>query len=300
MNNYQRIFVAVDFSPTSDEALRQAHLRASSTGAKLAVCHVVPNEIRSNVLFPNLGTKQALNVPLQLERVTEKAVERVTELTGRSSSDFDLLVTDGTPYAAILTEAEKWLADLVIVGSHGETGTSAGLLGSVTNKVIRYAHCPVLVVRPVNPPGGIVVGTDFSDPALPAVKAAVQEAARTGAELTLVHSLDIAWTAASYPSMAFGAAPTRLSADEMRELDVAATERLLEVLTQLGVKGQPRVTQGPAGAALIDIAKESRARLLVVGTLGRTGLRRVLLGSVAETVTAGAPCSVLIVRIHPA
>jgi nucleotide-binding universal stress UspA family protein len=59
------------------------------------------------------------------------------------------------------------------------------------------------------------------------------------------------------------------------------------------------VTTGSAGTALIEIASERKADLIVVGTIGRTGLRRALLGSVAETVAKGAPCSVLIVRRHP-
>ena len=60
------------------------------------------------------------------------------------------------------------------------------------------------------------------------------------------------------------------------------------------------VTTGPAGTALIEVASERKAGLIVVGTIGRTGLRRALLGSVAETVAKGASSSVLIVRRHPA
>ena len=86
----------------------------------------------------------------------------------------------------------------------------------------------------------------------------------------------------------------------MHELESAARERLDDALNELDVKGQTRVTQGPAGVALIEIASLLKTSLIVVGTLGRTGLRRALLGSVAETVATGAPCSVLIVRLHPA
>jgi nucleotide-binding universal stress UspA family protein len=68
----------------------------------------------------------------------------------------------------------------------------------------------------------------------------------------------------------------------------------------LDVPGEILVTTGSAGTALIDVAKERKADLVVVGTIGRTGLRRALLGSVAETVARGAPCSVLVVRRHPA
>jgi nucleotide-binding universal stress UspA family protein len=100
--------------------------------------------------------------------------------------------------------------------------------------------------------------------------------------------------------MAFGGAPFNLSADQIKELQVVATKHLEESLKQLNVFGDSLVTTGPAGTALIEVASERKAELIVVGTIGRTGLRRALLGSVAETVAEGAPCSVLIVRRHPA
>lgn len=300
MDTFRKIFVGIDFSLGSDEALRQAHDRALSTGAKLAVCHIVPNELRSNLLFPHISRIAALKIPLEIERVAEMVSARVSDITGRTQAEFDLIVDDGTPYAAILTNAEKWLADLVVVGSHGTTSAADALLGSVTNKVIRYAHCPVLIVRPGERAGGIVAGTDFSDPALPALRAAADEARRTGQPLTLVHSLDIVWSAVAYPAMAFGGAAINLSSEQMQELEKTAEERLAAALKQLDVRGQTRVTQGPAGNALIDIASLLQASVIVVGTVGRTGLRRALLGSVSETVASAAPCSVLIVRLHPA
>jgi nucleotide-binding universal stress UspA family protein len=74
---------------------------------------------------------------------------------------------------------------------------------------------------------------------------------------------------------------------------------LEESLKLLDITADTMVPQGPAGTALIEIASERKADLIVVGTVGRTGLRRALLGSVAESVARGAPCSVLVVRLHP-
>jgi nucleotide-binding universal stress UspA family protein len=299
MNKFQRLFVAIDFSPGSDEALRQAHERAASTGAKLAVCHIFPNELRSNLLFPHISRIAALKVPLELMHVAEAATARVTEITNRTAGEFELIVDDGTPQALILSRAEEWLADLIIVGSHGQTSASDALLGSVTDSIIRHAHCPVLIARSGEHTGRILAGTDFSNPALPALKAAADEANRVRGELTVVHSLDLVWAPVAYPAMAFGGAPFNVSPDEIKQLEMIATQRLQESLKQLNVTGDTLVTNGPAGTALIEIASERNADLIVVGTVGRTGLRRALLGSVAETVAQKAPCSVLIVRLHP-
>ena len=300
MENFKKLFVAIDFSGTSDEALREAHERARFAGAQLAVCHVVPNELRSNVLFPQDTSSAALQFPQEMKKIGEAAAARVAEVTGRTEAEYDLFLEDGTPDALILSQAEEWLADLIIVGSHGQTGASGMLLGSVTESVVRHAHCPVLVVRPGKRAGRIIAGTDFSDPSLPALRAAANEAERTGAELVVVHSLDVVWSAAAYPAMAFGGAPINVSPQEIAKLSVTATERLEESLKQMNIRGETVVATGAAGTAILEIAAERHAGLIVVGTVGRTGLRRALLGSVAETVVRNASCSVLVVRQHPA
>jgi nucleotide-binding universal stress UspA family protein len=299
MSRFQKLFVAIDFSPDSDEALRQAHERAESTGAQLAVCHIVPNELRSNLLFPQISQITALKFPLEIKHIAEAASASVAEITGRKERDFELIIDDGTPQALILSRAEQWQADLLIMGSHGQTSAADALIGSVTDSVIRHAHCPVLITRSNKRTGRILAGTDFSDPALPPLRAAADEAERVGGELTVVHSLDLVWSVAAYPALAFGGAPFNVSPEQIKELEVVAAKRLEESLKTLGITGDTLVTTGAAGTALIDIAREKKVDLIVVGTVGRTGLRRALLGSVAETVAKGAPCSVLIVRLHP-
>jgi len=299
MHKFRKLFVAIDFSPDSDEALRQAHERAKSTGAHLAVCHIVPNSLRSDLLFPQITQVAALQVPLEIAKVAETVALRVAEITGRSEGEFELIVDDGAPQALILSHAEEWKADLVFMGSHGQTSAADVLLGSITNSVLRHAHCPVLIVRPGKHTGRIIAGTDFSDPALPAIHAAADEAERTGSKLTVVHSLDLVWAPASYPAMAFGGAPFEMSPDQIKELETIAQQRLEDSLKKAHVTADTLVTVGSAGTALIEVASEEKANLIVVGTVGRTGLRRALLGSVAEAVASGAPCSVLVVREHP-
>ena len=298
MDTFRKLLVAIDFSPDSDEALRQAHERAVSTGAQLAVCHIVPNHLRSNLLFPHISRVAALNVSLELPEFAKSVSTRVSEITGRTEREFELIVDDGTPPALILSHAEEWKAELIFMGSHGETSAADVLLGSITSSVLRHAHCPVLVVRPGKITRQVIAGTDFSEASLIAVKAAAKEAARIGARLTIVHSLDLIWTAASYPAMAFGGAPMDLPADQIQELETIAEQQLHELVKQSHITADTVVTVGSAGRSLIEIASEKKAQLIVVGTVGRTGLRRALLGSVAEAVAKGAPCSVLVVRNH--
>jgi nucleotide-binding universal stress UspA family protein len=107
------------------------------------------------------------------------------------------------------------------------------------------------------------------------------------------------WTPSSYPAMAFGGTPTEMSAEEIKELESVAQKRLEEALKQAHITAETLVTVGAAASAIIEVASEEKAQLIVVGTVGRTGLRRALLGSVAEAVAKGAPCSVLVVRHDP-
>jgi universal stress protein A len=98
--------------------------------------------------------------------------------------------------------------------------------------------------------------------------------------------------------MAIGGTPPALSDQAYAEIKQHARDELVEALKKFNVDGEAMVTVGPAGSALVGIASESSADLLVIGTQGRTGLSRVLLGSVAAAVASNAPCSVLITRLH--
>jgi len=145
MRQPRKIFAAIDFSPASDEALRDAHERAQSSDGRLAVCHIVPNELRSNVLFPHISRIAALKFPLEMSKIADAAAARVTEVTGRAVGDFELIVDDGAPQALILNNAEDWKADLVVVGSHGQTSAADALLGSVTESPPK---CRLLPAQP--------------------------------------------------------------------------------------------------------------------------------------------------------
>ena len=292
----ERILVATDFSPLAQEAIRQAHERAASAHATLAVCHVVQNDLKANVLFPHLTKPQAVISSVELDRLSEALSANVKSLTGRSEGEFEILLDDGTPYAVILTLAESWRADLIVTGSHGSEDLYDLMLGSVAENVTRYAHCPVLVARPHRKSGHIVAGTDFSDQALSAVTAAVVEARRTNSRLTVVHSLQVSLPLSSFIARGLGSPPPEPSVEGSADLGKAVEDRLVELVARCGFEADPRVLDGPAAAALVRVAKDVNADLLVVGTRGRTGLARVLLGSVAEGVVRSAPCSVLVVR----
>ncbi len=296
----ERVVVATDLSEAADEAVRQADERARSAGATLSVFHVIPNPLRTDPLFPQFGQEMADAAPALQRDAIDRVKVRVTALTGRQPGEFEVLVEDGPAHAVIVRRAEERGAALLVVGARGATGLSRTLLGSVAERVLRHAHCPVLVARRSPKSRRILVATDFSDPSLPAVAAAGEEARRTGAQLTIFHSIDLGLSLAEGMPEPLTTAPFGFSAGIQEELRETVDGKLASALSRYGIDGDRVVAFGPAAPAIIRHADQIQAELIVVGTVGRTGLPRLLLGSVTEIVARSAACSVLVVRLNTA
>jgi nucleotide-binding universal stress UspA family protein len=218
------------------------------------------------------------------------------ELTGRPDDEFAVDVDFGEPYAAIVKRAEETGAGLLVVGSTGATELEQVYLGSVAEKVVRYAHCSVLAARPLPASGVILVASDLSDPAQPAVEAAAREAQARGARLVVFHEIE-PWSTLPNGLGVLGPLPVEPDERTLQQVSQAVTEILKGQLGRFGAQGDVRVAAGgdPA-SAIARAAREENADLVVVANRGRTGLARLALGSVAETVMRRAHCSVLAVR----
>lgn len=277
------VLVATDLTDASDEAVRQGIAFASRLRAPLVVCHVVPELDRVRMLFPqDAGADAAAYATLE-QRAEQGIRDQVARVVKRPPGEFDICIEAGSPHAGILTRADAGRAGVVVIGP-----------GRVADRVVRHAHCPVLVAR-ASPPGCVMAATDFSDPATPAIEGAVGEARRRQVPLRVVHALDLAPPALM--SMPGDSALAALSPSVIASLTESARERMDRILDGLGATGEVVVAPGPAAAAILDAAQEAATELIVVGTRGRTGLPRLALGSVAETVLHRAACSVLVVRL---
>ncbi len=290
------VLVATDLSGPADEALLQGHARAARTNCRLVVCCVVPNLVKDDPAVAPLNVQLASRTEPLRSQAAQTVVERVAAVTGRTADDFTLIVDDGVPASIIVHEAEALDAGLVVVGASGTTPSEDGL-GHVAEAVIRHAHCPVLVARPHAATNRILVATDFSDPSLPAVEAAVRESRATGSALTILHSVELGTLLTTMASGPVGV-PIVVTESLVLEARAHAEEKLGEALRSFEAQGETLVAEGAPDAAILDAAAERDADLVVIGTIGKSGLRRLLLGSVAESVVRGATCSVLVVRLH--
>ncbi len=142
----RNILAATDFSPASDTAIQYARELARAFGATLHVVHVV-NELVPNAISPSYVPETGNTQRALLDAAREQLH---TAATARDHTNVGLtehLLTSASPASAILECAKDNGIDLIIVGTHGRTGVAHFLLGSVAEKVVRSATCPVLTVR---------------------------------------------------------------------------------------------------------------------------------------------------------
>jgi nucleotide-binding universal stress UspA family protein len=291
-----RVLVATDLSAGADEAIRQGHARALGAGGEMVVCHVVPNAMRNNVLFPQRNSPESSAMVDLERRIAEEMEARVVAVTSRAVGSFRVIIDNGSADAAIVRTADEVGATLVVVASRGLTGLDRLLLGSVAERVVRYAHCPVLVARPHAATGHVLVATDFSEDAVAAVAVAGEEARARGAKVTLLHSIDVLPDPAFGLGTPFGANVVFPPKELIAEAREAAVKALQELLDRFHLDGQVRSVEGSAASAILDAARDLPAEEIILATRGRTGIKRMVLGSVAEKVVAHAPCAVLAVR----
>lgn len=205
-------------------------------------------------------------------------------------------VTESDPRTRIVECARDENVDLVVVGSHGRTGMSRLLLGSVAGHVVVHAPCNVLVVKgTVKPvladPMGIVLGVDESPCSRDAVDVMCALSWPPGARVHLRSVVP--------PGRNLLKGVHTVAARALREEARMRTELVSRYEEQLRKSGLPTGSMVPEGDARVELESAARlndADLLVVGSHGRTGLSKLVLGSVASHLVAHAPCSVLVVK----
>jgi nucleotide-binding universal stress UspA family protein len=295
----RKIVVGVDFSAGADVAAARAVEVAAHVGAELVLVHAATVPETPEVPASMQATADAL-VGILAERLSLERgqLDQLRERLQASGVIVSQLVVDRDPDDALIESAAELHADLIVTGSRPHTGVRRWLLGSVAEHVIRGAACSVLVARGGDPDRGferIVVGSDFS-PAAEAALAQAVELARPGSSIDLVHCFQsplLGATAGVDVLQVEGYANLR---DELLADAHARCDAAIAAYAGAPVVFRTHLVEQSAREAVCDLAVQVNADLVVVGNHGRRGLRRVLLGSVAEAVVRHAPCSVLVAR----
>ncbi len=218
-------------------------------------------------------------------------------LPGDLAFSEEIAASHASPALDILAYARKHDVDLIVMGTHGRLGFGHFFLGSVTERVVRLADRPVLTVPCDDVPEGapVLAPVDFSDGSRDALRDARDLADGQGVALHVLHVLD--WPTPPPPYLVDFGLP---SLPELLERAQAELGAFVGDTVGLSAVTAVRVRAGGLAAyTTAEYAREVTAGLIVISTHGRTGLARVLMGSVAEHVVRMAPCPVLTVRPGP-
>ncbi|MEF8824882.1 MAG: universal stress protein [Halapricum sp.] len=232
----------------------------------------------------------------QTKRERAELAERTCNELSESGIEVEQAVRTDIPHKAILRYATEQDIDLIVMGTHGRTGVERYLLGSVTEKVVRLSDVPVLTVQAEDesdvtyPYTDILVPTDGSEGAEAAISPAVDVARTYDAR---IHALSVIAT------MAMGVdVRSRAILDALEESARSAVETIEKQAAQASVSAvETAIQHGYPYRTIRSYVEENDVDLVVMGTHGRSGIERYLLGSVAEKTVRTSPVPVMTVRM---
>jgi nucleotide-binding universal stress UspA family protein len=302
-SHFQNILFATDFSECAAVGLKTAVALGRKLGAKLTVAHAVRDVPGAFATF-DYGTGWQIT-PDELDRLQsvlrDDARERLQALVTEHQSSANEITTKtliGVPYLAVNEAVERDAFDLVVVGTRGMSSIRRVFVGSTATRLARTCPSPVWIARGGLPGDGqsILVPLDFSPIGERLLAVAASLASALGTKLHLLHAYDV--------EELYGVPP--LSEDTRAELSQyrryarrSALEKLEQSLEALGIdRGTAtlHVVQGVPGQVIDSTAQEVDAGLIVMGSIGRSGLSGLLIGNTAERVLHTSERSLLVVK----
>ena len=264
-----RILVPTDLSELSLTAFESAAYLADIMGGTIIPLYVYQPE-KEGTSFPVAPTppKSISNLEKELEK---KALEYVDE-------EFlePVIVTKGIPWKIIMEESED--ADMVVMTTHGRSGFSRLFLGSVTERVVRFSKAPVLLVEKaskIKPMNDILLTTDFSDHSLQAFDYARSLVKKTGANVHLVHLINM------HDFKKITAFENQVAVIRER-LHSWVDEYLSDIKSH--IKADVFPVSSSIHEAIVRLTDQKKYNLVVMSTLGHSGLEYLRLGSTAANV----------------
>ncbi len=312
MAGFTRIIVPLDGSNESEQALPYVNSLATRLSIPVRLLHSV--EPDSPAITQSLYSTRRWIEPASVREA--KAIEYLNSTAAGlrgTGLDVDTTIPHRDPVGGIVEEAGKEPSALVAMASHGRSGLARWWMGSVADKVLHLADNPLLIIRvqeqasalPSAAPQGLIVPLDGSELAELALPHAVYLASALGLPVKLLQVTPAEAEYYSYMASGPGLVPTSLpsSPSILEMVEFAARESrgyLADVKDRLASQGiasvETVVTQGAPADSIVDSASSEEGTVVVMTTHGRSGVGRMLLGSVAERVVRQSGCPVLLIR----
>lgn len=278
----KKLLVATDFSERSDRALRRATLLARQFEAKLEVVHVVDDDQPKRVVDADYD---------QASQLLRQLTETLRDVDG---VDCDMRVILAPPFAGIVRAAEELGPDLLVIGPHRRQVLRDVFIGTTAERTIRSVTCPVLMVN-ASPAGRyrhVLQTTDLSDGSRDALRRLPALGITKNEMTSMLYVFD-----APALRLAFsGSIPQEDQTHYLEDEKRAASRDLAKFVIASGLGGCQQVVRYEASAAQHEILKaaaEEQADLIVLSTHGRSGMAKLLIGSVTEQVLKNSTIDVL-------
>lgn len=296
------VLVPLDGSPLSEQALPMAELIAQPLRARIRLAMVHP--------FPPLpldphGRELYVQAELAFRKAESAYVHRMAkDVRDGSPTATGTAYLEGAVGPALRDYVEEIGADMIVMSTHGRGGLNRLWLGSVADYLVRSVDVPILLVRPENQPPtavsfkprGILVPLDGSLSAEAVLEPAAEIAKALGAEMTLVQVVRPAAVMSDRPAI-FAVDYDEQLATLWRSEAEDYLEDLAEGLREQGIRATSvAVTGYSVHGTLLDLATGESGMMIAMATHGRGGLRRLMVGSVADKLIRTAQVPVLVVR----
>lgn len=293
----QSILVPTDGSEGAQAGARRGVGIADAFGADLHVLSVFDTR-EADLTLSSTDSKTHAEHERQLEQGAQRAVDAVAGLArGRLSGRITTAVEEGIPHQAINEYASTHGVDVIVMGTQGRTGLERVVLGSVAERTLRTASVPVVTVSPgADVEDGdeasdtILLPTDGSEGAEIAVEWGITLAEAYDASIHTVYSVDTSRFAGADGMGQIHEALEETGRDALESVRERARAADLSVASYIG--------SGPAARMILSYTDEHDVDMIVMGTHGRSGIRRYLIGSVTETVVRNAAVPVCAVPMN--
>jgi universal stress protein E len=282
MKLLERILLATDFGQASHDALQMAVSVAKTFHSRIIPIHVIP---------------KIQNSPLAAEMVEKTVTERLEKIYSAISKEgvtvVEPVAVTGTPFDQIIQHAGISDVNVIMVGSGEEGKEEKSRLGITAERLIRKSNKPVWVVKRGTPPAirEMICPVDFSQTSARALTNAIHLARNFQAELSVMTVIQDIWRA--HPTVGKVAAKEKGVYVKREESEF---QRFLQKFDFHNVNWNQVIREGKPSEEILNLVRERQADLLVMGSVGRTGLARILIGSVAGKVVREMPCSVVTVK----
>ncbi|RJQ47137.1 MAG: universal stress protein [Nitrospiraceae bacterium] len=283
MGLYRKILVAFDGSESSVNALLQAFTLANDEKSWITAATIVPS------YEGDLDLTGIKDIHKAMKHTGEEILSKAKAIAEKERALIKTVFEEGVPYEKLAEIAETENSGVIVMGRRGMSRIERTFVGSVTARVIGHSTRDVLVVPQEAVIGWkkILLATDGSKYSNSAALKAIEFAKSYGGELRVISVVDV-------PAEFYAEAPKAVE-DLIRKARefVASVKKMAEAS---GIAAETFIGEGEAYQVLTDFAKKENASVIVMGSHGRTGLRKFIMGSVTEKVIGYSSCPVLIVK----